>query len=172
MRYKKFLINYKEEVVGHLPNGDEITISEMHDLAGEDHEELITEQTGYTRKFFREQIERQWGADYLFDDADYIDTDITLQGKNVDKWVNTYLKEEKLNDSTKKKYRDFIKIIGATVLFNHYRFLFWGHMTIQKKKDVYTKGIYNQHLSAKTVENTLNYLLKIGRFSLKLDVTL
>ena len=32
MRYKKFLIDYKEEVVGHLPNGDEI-ISEMDDLA-------------------------------------------------------------------------------------------------------------------------------------------
>ena len=101
MRYKKFLIDYKEEVVGHLPNGDEIIISEMDDLAGEDHEELITEQTGYTRKFFREQIERQWGEDYLFDAADYINTDITLQGKNVDKWVNRYLRTEKLNDSTK-----------------------------------------------------------------------
>ena len=39
-------------------------------------------------------------------------------------------------------------------------------MTIQTLKDVYTKGIYNQHLSAKTVENTLNYLLKIGSLRL------
>jgi hypothetical protein len=160
MRYKKFLIDYKEEVVGHLPNGDEIIISEMDDLAGDYHEEMVNNSEGYTRQYFRRNIERQWGEDYLFDAADYINTDITLQGKNVDKWVNRYLTTEKLNDSTKKKYRDFIKIIGATVLFNHYRFLFWGHMTIQKKKDVYTKGIYNQHLSAKTVEYTLNYLLK------------
>ncbi len=160
MRYKKFLIDYKVEVVGTLPDGHEITISEMDDLAGDYHEEMVNDSVGYTREYFRKQIERQWGVDYLFDDAHYIDTDITLQGKNVDKWVEKYLTEVKLNDSTKKKYRDFIKIIGAAVLYNHYRFLFWGHMTIQKKKDVYTKGIYNQHLSAKTVENTLNYLLK------------
>mgnify|MGYP000272567106 FL=1 len=169
MRYKKFLIKYKSWVVGTLPNGDEIEISEMDDFAGDEPQELLDQEgiNGYTRDFFRTQITNQFGDDYLFDDADYIDTDITLQGKNVDKWVNRFLVETKLNESTKQKYRNFIKTIGASVLYNHFRFMFWGYATIQKKKDVYTKGIYNQHLSAKTVENTLNYLLKIGWLRLK-----
>ena len=154
MRYKKFLIKYKSWVVGTMPNGDEIEISEMDDFAGDEPQELLDQEgiNGYTRDFFRTQITNQFGDDYLFDDADYIDTDITLQGKNVDKWVNRFLVETKLNESTKQKYRNFIKTIGASVLYNHFRFMFWGYATIQKKKDVYTKGIYNQHLSAKTVD--------------------
>ena len=157
MRYKKFLIKYKS---WELPDGH--VISEMEDLGGDIPQKFIDEETsgGTSREYFRNEIIKKFGKEYLFDEADYVDTDITLQGKNVDKWANRFFTKERVNDSTKKKYRDCLKIIGAAILYNHFQFSFWGHLTIQKKKDVYTKSIYHQYPSAKTILNVLDYLLK------------
>ena len=142
MLYKKFLLKYTEaeiEDLGRINAPDEL---------GKNH--------------FRYEYEKIFGEDYLLDEASYVDTDIILQGKNVDKFVDRYFLDSKITESAKKKCRYFLKIITATILINHYRYGFMGHITIQRKKDVYSSSIYNKHLSARTVQTTLDYLLDIG----------
>ena len=142
MQYKNFLLKYSD--------------AEFEDLG------RINPPNDLGKNYFRDEFARVFGEDYLFDEASYVDTDIILQGKNVDKLANRYFTDTKLNESTKEKYRYFLKIISASILANHFRYGFLGHITIQRKKDAYSSSIYNKHLSARTVQGVLDYLLGIG----------
>ena len=142
MRYKNFLLNYTE--------------GEFEDLG------RINPPEELGKNYFRDEFAKVFDEDYLFDEACYVDTDIILQGKNVDKFANRYFKDLKLTESTKEKYRYFLKILTASILANHYRYGFMGYITIQRKKDAYSSSIYNKNLSARTVQGVLDYLLEVG----------
>ena len=138
--YKNFLIT--------------LTDDEIDDLGG------ISPDDEYSRDFFR----KEFGDDSLLEDARYINTEYSLQGSNVDKYCDWLT--QNFQYSSRKNHKDriyvFLKILLANILINYYRFGFMGYFTIQLKKDIYTKSIYNQSLTAKSVNEVINYLLDIG----------
>ena len=142
--YKKFLIT--------------LTDDEIDDLGG------IAPEDEYSREFFR----KQFGKDFLLDEARYINTEYSLQGSNVDKYCDWLTQNFKFGNRKNHKERIyfFLKILLANILINYYRYGFMGYFTIQLKSNVYSKNIYNQSLTAKSINEVLNYLQDIGWISI------
>ena len=138
--YKKFLIT--------------LTDGEIDDLGG------IGPEDEYSKEFFRKEL----GKDFLLEDARYVNTEYSLQGKNVDRYCDWLTQNFKYGNrkNHKENFYYFLKILLANILISYYRLGFMGYFTIQLKKDVYTKDVYNQHLTAKSVNEVLNYLNQIG----------
>ena len=138
--YKKFLITLTDE--------------EIDDLGG------VAPDDEYSRDFFR----KEFGKDSLLDEATYINTEYSLQGSNVDKYCDWLMQNFKYG--SRKNHKDriyvFLKILLANILISYYRFGFMGYFTIQLKTNIYSKGIYNQSLTAKSVKEVIDYLLDIG----------
>ena len=141
--YKNFLITLTDE--------------EIDDLGG------IAPDDEYSKDFFRKEFEKGFLLD-LLDEATYINTEYSLQGSNVDKYCDWLT--QNFQYSSRKNHKDriyvFLKILLANILISYYRFGFMGYFTIQLKKDIYTKSIYNQSLTAKSVNEVIDYLLDIG----------
>ena len=142
--YKNFLIT--------------LTDDEIDDLGG------ISPDDDYSRDFFR----KEFGDDSLLDDARYINTEYSLQGSNVDKYCDWLT--QNFQYSNRKNHKDriyvFLKILLANILISFYRYGFLGYFTIQLKTNIYSKGIYNQSLTAKSVKEVIDYLLDIGWISI------
>ena len=138
--YKNFLIT--------------LTDDEIDDLGG------VGPDDDYSRDFFR----KEYGKDSLLEDATYINTEYSLQGSNVDKYCDWLT--QNFQYSNRKNHKDriyvFLKILLANILISYYRYGFMGYFTIQLKKDIYTKDVYNQSLTAKSVNEVIDYLLDIG----------
>ena len=138
--YKNFLITLTDE--------------EIDDLGG------VAPDDEYSRDFFR----KEFGKDSLLDEATYINTEYSLQGSNVDKYCDWLT--QNFQYSNRKNHKDriyvFLKILLANILISYYRFGFMGYFTIQLKTNIYSKGIYNQSLTAKSVKEVIDYLLDIG----------
>jgi len=142
--YKKFLITLTDE--------------EIDDLGG------VAPDDEYSRDFFR----KEFGKDFLLDEATYINTEYSLQGSNVDEYCDWLTQNFKYG--SRKNHKDriyvFLKILLANILISYYRFGFMGYFTIQLKTNIYSKGIYNQSLTAKSVKDVIDYLLDIGWISI------
>jgi len=142
--YKKFLITLTDE--------------EIDDLGG------VAPDDEYSRDFFR----KEFGKDFLLDEATYINTEYSLQGSNVDEYCDWLT--QNFQYSSRKNHKEriyvFLKILLANILISYYRFGFMGYFTIQLKTNIYSKGIYNQSLTAKSVKEVIDYLLDIGWISI------